>query len=107
MPELMVILGIAFLCFGGKKLPELGAGLGRGISSFKKGLREAEQEVDAPRQQLVEDKVAAPRKLLAEAEVVTPKQQLVEAELAALRQQLAEAKREIEEVKVQGKGVSV
>ena len=36
MPELMVILGIAFLLFGGKKLPELGAGLGRGISAFKK-----------------------------------------------------------------------
>lgn len=50
MPELVVILGIAFLVFGGKKLPELGAGLGRGISSFKKGLREADQEVQAPKQ---------------------------------------------------------
>lgn len=50
MPELMVILGIAFLLFGGKKLPELGAGLGRGISSFKKGLREADQEVAVPKQ---------------------------------------------------------
>ena len=27
-PELIVILGIAFLVFGGKKLPEIGAGLG-------------------------------------------------------------------------------
>jgi sec-independent protein translocase protein TatA len=44
-PELVVILGIAFLVFGGKKLPELGAGLGRGISSFKKGLREVEESV--------------------------------------------------------------
>jgi len=41
-PELIVILGIAFLVFGGKKLPELGAGLGKGISSFKKGLKEPE-----------------------------------------------------------------
>lgn len=39
-PELMIILAIAFLIFGGKKLPELGAGLGKGISSFKKGLQE-------------------------------------------------------------------
>lgn len=38
--ELVVILGIAFLVFGGKRLPELGAGLGKGISSFKKGLQE-------------------------------------------------------------------
>lgn len=42
-PELIVILGIAFLVFGGKKLPEIGAGLGRGISSFKKGLRDVEE----------------------------------------------------------------
>lgn len=39
-PELIIILTIAFLIFGGKKLPELGAGLGKGISSFKKGLQE-------------------------------------------------------------------
>jgi sec-independent protein translocase protein TatA len=44
-PELIVILGIAFLVFGGKKLPEIGAGLGKGISSFKKGLREVEDNV--------------------------------------------------------------
>lgn len=42
-PELIVILGIAFLIFGGKKLPEIGAGLGKAISSFKNGLREVEQ----------------------------------------------------------------
>jgi sec-independent protein translocase protein TatA len=44
-PELIIILGIAFLVFGGKKLPELGAGLGKGISSFKKGLKDAEESV--------------------------------------------------------------
>lgn len=42
MPELIAILAIAFLVFGAQKLPELGAGLGKGISSFKKGLREIE-----------------------------------------------------------------
>jgi sec-independent protein translocase protein TatA len=41
-PELIVIMAIAFLVFGGKKLPELGAGLGKSITSFKKGLREVE-----------------------------------------------------------------
>jgi sec-independent protein translocase protein TatA len=44
-PELIVILGIAFLVFGGKKLPEIGAGLGKGISSFKKGIKDAEESV--------------------------------------------------------------
>ncbi len=42
-PELIVILGIAFLVFGGKKLPEIGSGLGKAISSFKNGLKEAEE----------------------------------------------------------------
>lgn len=44
-PELMVILAIAFLVFGGKKLPELGAGLGKGIKSFKNGLKDVEESV--------------------------------------------------------------
>ena len=35
-PELIVILGIAVLIFGGKKLPDLGASLGKAIGSFKK-----------------------------------------------------------------------
>jgi sec-independent protein translocase protein TatA len=42
-PELLVILAIAFLLFGGKKLPEIGAGLGKAIGSFKKGLGEVEE----------------------------------------------------------------
>ncbi len=44
-PELIVILGIAFLVFGGKKLPEIGAGLGKGIRSFKQGIRDVEENV--------------------------------------------------------------
>ncbi|MEJ2688440.1 MAG: twin-arginine translocase TatA/TatE family subunit [Deltaproteobacteria bacterium] len=43
-PELLVIMVIAFLVFGGKRLPELGAGLGKGIASFKKGLQEQQHE---------------------------------------------------------------
>jgi sec-independent protein translocase protein TatA len=41
-PELVVIMAIAFLLFGGKKIPEIGSGLGKAISSFKKGLGEVE-----------------------------------------------------------------
>jgi sec-independent protein translocase protein TatA len=52
-PELIVILGIAFLVFGGKKLPEIGAGLGKGIKSFKKGISDVE---DAGKN-LVEDNI--------------------------------------------------
>jgi len=39
--ELLLIAGIAILLFGGKKLPEMMRGLGKGVSEFKKGVREA------------------------------------------------------------------
>ncbi len=38
--HLIVILFIALLVFGPKKLPELGKGLGDGIRAFKKGLND-------------------------------------------------------------------
>lgn len=42
-PELLIILIITFLIFGGRKLPELGAGLGKAIKSFNKGLKDDEK----------------------------------------------------------------
>ena len=41
--HLLVVLFIALLVFGPKKLPELGKGLGDGIRSFKDSMREKEQ----------------------------------------------------------------
>jgi sec-independent protein translocase protein TatA len=38
--HLIIVLIVAFVFFGGKKLPELGAGLGKGIRSFKDSMRE-------------------------------------------------------------------
>ena len=43
-PELIVILLIAVVVFGAKKLPELGQGLGKAISSFKKEMASAQHE---------------------------------------------------------------
>ncbi|MBW2164179.1 MAG: twin-arginine translocase TatA/TatE family subunit [Deltaproteobacteria bacterium] len=45
--ELLVILVIAFFIFGGKKLPEIGAGLGKGLRAFKSGVKDLENEVDS------------------------------------------------------------
>jgi sec-independent protein translocase protein TatA len=38
-PELMVILLVAVLLFGGKKIPEVAKGLGEGIRNFKDSLK--------------------------------------------------------------------
>jgi sec-independent protein translocase protein TatA len=40
--ELFIILLLALLIFGAKRLPEVGAGLGKGIRSFKESLKEAD-----------------------------------------------------------------
>jgi sec-independent protein translocase protein TatA len=51
MPELLVILGVAVLLFGGKKIPELAKGLGEGIRNFKTALKggpEKPAETQAP-----------------------------------------------------------
>jgi len=40
MQEVLVIALIVLLLFGGKKIPELMKGLGKGVKSFKEGMKE-------------------------------------------------------------------
>ena len=47
--ELLLIAGVALLIFGGKKVPELMKGLGKGVQSFKQGMNEPIQE-DKPQE---------------------------------------------------------
>ena len=44
MQEVLVIALIVLLLFGGKKIPELMNGLGKGVKSFKDGLKEEKSE---------------------------------------------------------------
>ena len=44
MSELLVILVIVVLFFGGKKLPQLGSSIGESIKNFKKGMKEESQD---------------------------------------------------------------
>ena len=37
--ELLVVLGVAVLLFGGKKIPEVAKGLGEGIKNFKQAIK--------------------------------------------------------------------
>ena len=45
-PELLVIVFVILLLFGGKKIPELMRGLGKGVNNFKTGLNEVEEEIN-------------------------------------------------------------
>lgn len=43
--ELMVILVIVLVLFGAKRVPEIGASIGKGIKEFKKNINEADREI--------------------------------------------------------------
>lgn len=44
----LIIVGVVLFLFGGKKLPELGAGLGQSIRAFKKAMAEDDVPADKP-----------------------------------------------------------
>jgi len=43
--EVLLVVLVIVLLFGGKKIPELMKGLGKGVKSFKEGMRETEEEI--------------------------------------------------------------
>ncbi len=44
--EWIIILIVILLLFGGKKIPELMRGLGKGVKSFKQGMNEMKEEIE-------------------------------------------------------------
>ncbi len=45
--EIIIIALVILLLFGGKKIPELMRGLGKGVSQFKKGMNDIEEQINA------------------------------------------------------------
>ena len=56
MGELIIILIIILLLFGAKKIPDLMKGLGRGVRSFKEGMNEVKNDIEAPSDDKKEEK---------------------------------------------------
>jgi sec-independent protein translocase protein TatA len=46
--ELMVILVIVLVLFGARRVPEIGASIGKGIREFKKNINDADREIREP-----------------------------------------------------------
>jgi sec-independent protein translocase protein TatA len=44
--EIIIIALVVLLLFGGKKIPELMRGLGKGVKSFKDGMHDLENEIN-------------------------------------------------------------
>ena len=47
----VIIIALILVLFGGKKIPELMKGLGKGIRSFKEGMNNIEKEIENPDQE--------------------------------------------------------
>lgn len=50
--EWIIIALVILLLFGGKKIPELMRGLGKGVKSFKEGVNEAKEELNKAKDEL-------------------------------------------------------
>lgn len=53
--EWLILALLILLLFGGKKIPELMKGLGKGVKSFKQGMKEAEDEIKDIKKELDSD----------------------------------------------------
>ena len=47
-PEILLIALVVLLLFGGKKIPELMRGIGKGVRSFKEGINDVKEEINKP-----------------------------------------------------------
>ncbi|MDR1341296.1 MAG: twin-arginine translocase TatA/TatE family subunit [Prevotellaceae bacterium] len=47
MPEIILIALVVLLLFGGKKIPELMKGIGKGVKSFKDGVKGIEDDINS------------------------------------------------------------
>jgi len=58
MQELLLLFLVVLLFFGAKRIPDIAAGLGRGIRDFKKALKDTQDEIskDKPADDKPEDK---------------------------------------------------
>ena len=49
--QIILIVAVALLMFGGKKIPELMGGIGKGMKDFKKAIKEDDEtSVDSPKE---------------------------------------------------------
>lgn len=53
--EIVIIALVILLLFGGKKIPELMRGIGKGVRSFKDGMNEAKEEANKIKEEVEKD----------------------------------------------------
>jgi sec-independent protein translocase protein TatA len=76
--HLLIILAIALIIFGPRRLPELGAGLGKSLREFKKAMQDVNQETDVKPE---------PAKEITSAAAMEMKQETVSKETAEVKKE--------------------
>ena len=71
--EWIIIALVILLLFGGKKIPELMRGLGKGVKSFKDGVNEAKDEINKAKDELDKPNSNYPKKHLTQFVQMIPK----------------------------------
>ncbi len=56
MWEVIIVALVILLIFGGKKIPELMKGLGKGVKNFKEGMKDVEDDVKEIKKEIESDK---------------------------------------------------
>jgi len=59
--KIMIIMLVALLVFGAKRIPEIGQGLGKGIREFKKSLSDTQDALNAP---MTDDRAPGPQRMM-------------------------------------------
>ena len=76
MTELIIILVIVLVLFGAKRVPEIGASIGKGIRDFKRSVNDVDRQIREPERDAGVDRIAtgdrAPRASEAAEEDVRP-----------------------------------
>ncbi len=105
--EVILILAVLLLVFGAKRLPEIGAALGKGIREFKGSVREIENEInkpqsrgDLPRQEAPQ--AQSPEQPPQQQPAQQPAEQAGQAGQAGQAEAEAESPREVDSTKPQG-----
>ena len=60
--ELLMILVIVLVIFGAKRVPEIGASIGKGIREFKRNISDVDRQIREPEPETRTERIAAPER---------------------------------------------
>ena len=65
--EMLMLLVIVLVLFGARRVPEIGASIGKGIREFKRNISDVDRQIREPEPEMRNERIAAPDRDLATA----------------------------------------